>query len=67
MPVSTSSSWGRKVALVLQGVVGQHHLGEIHGVPFAAKVQQGDEPLVEEEALFDVGVDTSRTAGCALA
>ena len=36
--------------------MGQHNLGQVYGVPFAAKVEQRDEALVEDEALFDIGI-----------
>jgi hypothetical protein len=46
----------RLPALVLQGMVGQHHLGQIHRVALAAEVKQRNQALAEQEAFLDAGV-----------
>ena len=39
--------------LVLERVVGEHHLGKIDPFALPAKLQKGDQPLVEEVALLN--------------
>ena len=43
----------RRLALVLQGVMGQHDLRQVDALALAAELQQRHQPLEEEEPLLD--------------
>ena len=54
--IGESAYFGRQaaLALLLQPVVGQHHLRQVHPFALPAEVQQGQQALEEDGALFRI-------------